>query len=110
MAAAVITAGDLAAALAEATGDESLRSAALRPGARLDGDLCLDSLDLVALGAVLRDRYGTAVDLVGFVAGLGLDELIGLTVSDVTGYVNRCRQAQPRAEQPRAEQPAGPRP
>jgi acyl carrier protein len=105
MAAAVITAGDLAAALAEATGDESLRSAALRPGARLDGDLCLDSLDLVALGAVLRDRYGTAVDLVGFVAGLGIDELIGLTVSDVTGYVNRCRQAQPRAEQP-----AGPRP
>jgi hypothetical protein len=105
MAAAAITAGDLAAALADATGDESLRSAALQPGARLDGDLCLDSLDLVALGAVLRDRFGAAVDLVGFVAGLGLDELIGLTVGDVTGYVNRCRQAQRRAQQP-----AGPRP
>jgi acyl carrier protein len=105
MAAAGITAGDLAAALAEATGDESLRSAGLSPGTRLEGDLCLDSLDLVALGAVLRDRYGTAVDLVGFVAGLGIDELIGLTVGDVAGYVDHCRQAQRQAGQP-----AGPRP
>ena len=71
---------------------------------RLEGDLGLDSVDLAALGAVLRDRYGTAVDLVAYVAGLNIDEIIELTVGDVTGYVNRCRPAGRRAEQP-AEQP-----
>jgi hypothetical protein len=35
------------------------------------------------------------VDLVGYVAGLGIDEIIGLTVGDVCGYVDRCRGAGP---------------
>jgi acyl carrier protein len=99
-----ITADDMAAALAAATGDESLPSAGISAATRLECDLCLDSLDLAALGALLRDRYGTAVDLVGYVAGLDIDEIIELTVGDVTDYVNRCRQTQRRAQRP-AEQP-----
>ena len=104
MTAVEITAGDMAAALAAATGDESLLSAGISAATRLERDLCLDSLDLVALGALLRDRYGTAVDLVGYVAGLDIDEIIELTVGDVCDYVNRCRPTQRRAERP-AEQP-----
>jgi acyl carrier protein len=104
MTAVEITAGDMAAALAAATGDESLLSVGISAATRLERDLCLDSLDLVALGALLRDRYGTAVDLVGYVAGLDIDEIIELTVGDVSDYVNRCRQTQRRAERP-AEQP-----
>lgn len=99
-----ITADDMAAALAAATGDESLRSAPISTATRLEGDLFLDSLDLAALGALLRDRYGTAVDLVGYVAGLDIDEIIELTVGEVTDYVNRCRQNQARAQR-LAEQP-----
>ena len=83
-----MTADDMAEALATATGDESLLSAGISAATRLEGDLFLDSLDLVALGALLRDRYGPAVDLVGYVAGLDIDEIIGLTVGDVAGYVN----------------------
>jgi acyl carrier protein len=98
-----VTPGDLTEALAAATGDESLLSAGIMAATRLEGDLRLDSLDLAALGALLRDRYGTAVDLVGYVAGLDIDEIIGLTVGDVTDYVNRCGQTQRRAERP-AEQ------
>jgi len=84
-----MTADDLAEALATATGDDSLLSAGISAATRLEGDLFLDSLDLVALGALLRDRYGPAVDLVGYVAGLDIDEIIGLTVGEVAGYVNR---------------------
>ncbi len=94
-----ITVDDMAAALAAATDDESLLSAGISSATRLEGDLCLDSLDLAALGALLRDRYGTAVNLAGYVAGLDIDEIIELTAGDVTGYVNRCRQVQHRAEQ-----------
>ena len=93
-----VTPDDLTEALAAATGDESLLSAGIIAATRLEGDLRLDSLDLAALGALLRDRYGTAVDLVGYVAGLDIDEIIELTVGDVTDYVNRCGQTQRRAE------------
>jgi acyl carrier protein len=89
---------DIVEALAAATGDESLLSPGIGAATLLEGDLCLDSLDLAALGAVLRDRYGTAVHVAGYVAGLDIDEIIGLTVGDVAGYVDSCRAGR-RAEQ-----------
>jgi acyl carrier protein len=85
-----MTADEAIEAIAEAIGDPALPHAGLTAATRLEADLGLDSLDLAALGAVLRDRYGTAVDLLGYVAGLDIDELIGLRVGDVAGYVNRC--------------------
>ena len=87
-----MTADDMAEALAAATGDESLLSVGINGATRLEGDLCLDSLELAALSALLRDRYGTAVDLTGYVAGLNIDQLIGLTVADVAAYVTGCLQ------------------
>jgi acyl carrier protein len=87
-----VTADDIAGALAVATGDESLR-AGVTAATRLEGDLCLDSVDVAALAAVLRGRYGPAVDLTGYVAGLDIDEIIGLTVGRVADYVNRCLMA-----------------
>ena len=96
-----MTADDLVEALAAATGDESLLSTGIDATTRLEGDLCLDSVDLAALSAALRDRYGTAVDLTRYVAGLDIDQIIGLTVGEVAGYVNRCRAAGPRTGQAR---------
>ena len=96
-----VSTDDMARALAAATGDESLLSAGLSAATRLEADLCLDSLELAAVGALLRERYGTAVDLTGYVAGLDIDEIIGLTVGEVAGYVNRCRAAGPRTGQAR---------
>jgi acyl carrier protein len=82
-----MTADDVAAAIATATGDESLLGAGITAGTRLEGDLRLDSLDLAALSALLRARHGAAVDLAGYVAGLDIDQIIGLTVADVAAYV-----------------------
>jgi len=96
-----VSTDDIARALAAATGDESLLSAGQSAAARLEGDLCLDSLDLTAVGALLRERYGTAVDLTGYVAGLDIDGIIELTVGEVAAYVNRCRAAGPQAGQGR---------
>ncbi len=91
-----MTADDVAEALAAATGDESLLRAGITAATRLEGELCLDSVDLAALAAVLRDHCGPAVDLIGHVAGLDIDEIIGLTAGDVADYVNRCLLAGPR--------------
>jgi acyl carrier protein len=85
-----MTADDVAEAIAAATGDESLLSTGINAATRLEGDLGLDSLDLAALSALLRERHGTAVDLAGHVAGLDIDQIIGLTVADVAAYVTGC--------------------
>jgi acyl carrier protein len=87
-----MTTDDMVEALATATGDESLLTGGIDAATRLEGDLGLDSVDLAALAALLRDRYGTAVDLTGHVAGLEIDQIIGLTVADVAAYVTRCLQ------------------
>jgi acyl carrier protein len=87
-----MTADDMVEALALATGDESLLSTGINAATRLERDLCLDSLDLAALSALLRDRYGSAVNLTGYVAGLDIDQIIGLTVADLAAYVTGCVQ------------------
>ena len=59
----------------------------ITPATRLEQDLYLDSLDLVDLAEALRRRYGEAVDLLGHLTGLGIEELIAFTVGDVVTYV-----------------------
>jgi acyl carrier protein len=56
-------------------------------GTRLEGDLRLDSIEMATLAARLRERYGPRVDLLGFLATLELDELIGLTVGQLVERV-----------------------
>ena len=73
---------DVVAAIRTVTGLEQVDAAD-----RLEGDLQLESVDLVTLDGLLQQRYGAGVDLLGFVADLDIDQLIGLTVSDVVGRV-----------------------
>jgi acyl carrier protein len=87
-----MTADDVAEALVAVTGDESLLSTGINAATRLEGDLRLDSLDLAALSQLLREKHGAAVDLAGYVAGLDIDQIIGLTVADVAAYVTGCLQ------------------
>jgi len=56
-------------------------------GSRLEADLGMDSVEVAAFAAALRDRFGERVDLLGHLAGLELDELIELTVDQVAGFV-----------------------
>lgn len=51
------------------------------------GDLELESIDLVALSAMLRDRYGDRVNFAEFIADLELDEIITLTIGQLVDHV-----------------------
>ncbi|MET7396054.1 phosphopantetheine-binding protein [Dactylosporangium sp. NPDC005572] len=73
--------------LREVTGEDAEWLAGLGPATRLDGDLFLDSVELVALSEALAARFGPAVDLAGHVAGLDFDALLTLTLADVADYV-----------------------
>jgi acyl carrier protein len=54
---------------------------------RFHEDLEMESIDLVALGSRLSERYGEWVNFAEFIAGLDLDEIIDLTVGRLVGYV-----------------------
>ena len=55
--------------------------------ARLDADLRMESIELLALAGSLRDHFGERVDLPAFVATLDIDQIIELSVGDVVAYV-----------------------
>lgn len=62
---------------------------AIAPNARLDGDLGMQSVELAALQARLRQRWGARGDLTPLLRTLDLAGLTGLTVADVAGWVAR---------------------
>lgn len=79
---------DLIGMLVEVTGEGDEWAAAVSPASRLEGDLLLESVELLSLADLLRARYGERVDLPAFFAELDIDELIALTVGDVAAYVS----------------------
>jgi acyl carrier protein len=53
-------------------------------------DLQVESIELVALSEKLTQRYGATVDFPGWLAGMELDAIIGLTVGQVVDFIASC--------------------
>ena len=75
--------------LREVTGSDAEWAARIAPESALEGDLGLESLELVAVSERLRAAYD--VDLAAYVAELDIDQLIELTVADLVDYVVATR-------------------
>lgn len=76
------------AAMLRAVLDESgLEDIEITGGTRFHDDLQLESIDLVTLAGALQRRYGERVNLAEFIADLGLEEVIALTVGELVDYV-----------------------
>ncbi|MEU6971838.1 phosphopantetheine-binding protein [Kitasatospora aureofaciens] len=54
---------------------------------RFTEDLGLESIDLVTLAGLLRERWGDRINFAEFIAGMELDEIIGLSVGRLVTYV-----------------------
>jgi acyl carrier protein len=83
---------ELADMLLDVTGEDESWAARITAATCLEGDLQLESVELAALGELLRSRYGDGVDLPAFFAELDIDQIIGLTVGDVLAYLAPRRQ------------------
>lgn len=71
-------------------GEEALDETDISMETRLGDDLELESIDLVTLSERLEERYGDRVNFAEFLAGLELEEIIGLSVGRLVGYVAGC--------------------
>jgi hypothetical protein len=78
---------EVTAMLGHVTGETAQWLARVGPASRLEGDLGLNSLDVAALGELLRTAHGDRVDLPAYLAGLDIDQIIALTVGDLVAYM-----------------------
>ncbi|GAA1742951.1 hypothetical protein [Luedemannella helvata] len=92
---------ELVALLGEVTGEEPAWLAAIGAHTRLDADLLLESVELIALDALVRARHGDGADLTRYVAGLSIDELVELTVGDLARHIAAHSLAAPSGAPPR---------
>lgn len=81
--------GDVVEALVEVIGDEFLLDVEVGADTRFNEDLAIESIEFVALAEKLKVRYGSQVDLVAFIASKDIDEIMALTVGQLTGYIHR---------------------
>jgi acyl carrier protein len=87
---------ELVELLGEVTGEDDAWRAGIGADSRLDA-LLIDSFELAALDDLVRLRHGGAVDLLGYVSGLSLEEIIALTVGDLADRIERRGAALPVA-------------
>jgi acyl carrier protein len=81
--------GEITAMLVDITGEDEQWAAAVTADTRLEGDLRLESIEVLALAERLRARFGDRVDLGALYADLDIDGLIALTVGQVVEHVAR---------------------
>ncbi|MDH6135657.1 acyl carrier protein [Kitasatospora sp. MAA4] len=78
---------EIAAMLAAVLDEYGLDDAEVTMEARFTEDLELESIDLVTLAGQLQQRWGERINFAEFIAGMELDEIIGLTVGRLVDYV-----------------------
>ena len=67
--------------------EEPLDDFELSEGDRFQFELELESIELVALGDALQERYGAQLNFAGWLSGMGLEALLELRVSDLIDWL-----------------------
>jgi acyl carrier protein len=80
---------DITECLVAVIGDEFLVEVDITPETTFSRDIELESIEFIALAERLRQRYEGRVDFTSFIAGLTIDEILGLTVGDLAGHITR---------------------
>ncbi|MFC4912706.1 acyl carrier protein [Actinomadura gamaensis] len=83
--------------LAEVVGEDFLLEQPVGPDTSFHEDLALESIEFVALAEKLQDRYGARIEFAAFIAGMDLDQIMAMTVGDLTAHVEARLTAHPEA-------------
>ena len=78
---------DVEAMLTEIIGEDEMIGIDVTPDASLAEDIELESIEFVTLAEKITERYGAQVDLIEWLAGKELDDLIALTVGEIVDFL-----------------------
>jgi acyl carrier protein len=77
--------------ITDIVGEEILLVEEITMDTSFSDDLALESIEFVALAERLQDRYGPEIDLMALLAGLDIDEIMGLTVGVLVRHIDARR-------------------
>jgi acyl carrier protein len=72
--------------LVEVIGDDYVEASEVQLHTVFQGDLDVESIEFVALGEVLQERY-SEVDFTDWLSTMDVDEIIALTVGDLVNHI-----------------------
>lgn len=87
--------------LVEIVGDEYLLADEVTMKTTFNEDLALESIEFVALAELLHLRYGSRVDLMGFLAEKDMDAVLAMSVGELVLHIGRITHASPALTAPR---------
>jgi acyl carrier protein len=67
--------------------EDWIQEVEILPETRFNEDLELESIEFVKIADAIQAHYGTRLDVVGWLSGKSIQELISLSVGDLTGYI-----------------------
>jgi acyl carrier protein len=73
--------------IVEVVGEDFLLDTEITPDTSFSEGLALESIEVVALGEKLQQRYGERVNLASFFSEMDIDEIMGMTVGNLAHYV-----------------------
>jgi acyl carrier protein len=81
---------ELRTMLTDVIGEDYLLDVEISPATMFNDDLGIESVEFVQLSVMLQERYGTRVDFVSFIADLGIEEIMSLTVGQLVDFIGSC--------------------
>jgi acyl carrier protein len=81
---------ELAGMIREVIGEDYELEVDITGDSSFSEDIEIESIEFVALGELVQNRYGERIDLVGWFGELDLDEIIDLTVGELAEFVAAC--------------------
>ncbi|MCC0093977.1 acyl carrier protein [Streptomyces flavotricini] len=79
--------------LVEILGDEFLLAEEVTMSTSFNEDLALESIEFVALAELLHERYGSGVDLMGFLAEKDMDAILAMSVGELVAHISLITHA-----------------
>jgi acyl carrier protein len=82
--------GEVAEMIREVIAEDWAADLTIRMETSFSKDLELESIEFVALAERIRARYGTGVNLAGWLATMDLERILSLRVGQLVEFIVRC--------------------
>ena len=78
--------------ISEVIGEEFVEEMDITRASSFTKDLEMDSIELVSFSEKVKRYFGQHIDFTGWLSGMDIDQLIGLTVDDIISYIQEHQQ------------------
>ena len=79
--------------IGEVIGQEFADELEIKPSSSFTKDLEMDSIEIVAFSEKVKKQFGQQINYAGWLSGMDIDQLIGLTINDIITFIRECHSS-----------------